>query len=196
MQHPDKHTCNVSLKNIWNIGNKHLQHMCTAIATYATSWSTFATSVWNTYNKPLKHVKHLKHMLAICSQHNISLPLGRMEARQRVEFTRGSDLAAVALRCSRDAAGAWLGEGSQALRLAGSIAERCNFELGRAPRLAGPAAECYTSEVAGYATRWVPCAWSLQWPLLLEWIGASGQMYRSDRTRGFFLWNSWADRRG
>ena len=37
IQHSDKRTCNIRLKNKWNIGNKHLQHKCTTIATYATS---------------------------------------------------------------------------------------------------------------------------------------------------------------
>ena len=33
MQHPDKHTCNIRLKNRWNIGYKRLQRTCTTCNT-------------------------------------------------------------------------------------------------------------------------------------------------------------------
>jgi hypothetical protein len=69
-------------------------------------------------------------------QRNISLLLGRMEARRCVVFTEGSDLAApvgggpaaVAACCRREASAARLGEGCSALRLAGPAAERRDSE--------------------------------------------------------------------
>jgi hypothetical protein len=61
-----------------------LQYTGITIATYTTFQSTFATFIRNTCNIPLKH---LKHTLATCDfQCNISLLLGRMEARWLVKF--------------------------------------------------------------------------------------------------------------
>jgi hypothetical protein len=70
MQHPDKHTCNIRLKNRRNIWNKCLQHTWIVIPTHAISRSTFTISIWNTYNLLIKQLKYLKHTLATCAFSN------------------------------------------------------------------------------------------------------------------------------
>jgi hypothetical protein len=90
-------------------------------------------------------------------QSNISLLLGRIEARRHVEFTENSGpLAEAASWRGGEVVAARLGEGSRAPCLA---AER--QDIAGASRLA---------------------SW---WPLPPEWIGASRRVDRSDWTRGF-----------
>jgi hypothetical protein len=67
MQHLDEHTCNICLKNRWNIGNKKaknirvqlLQHMQHLDLLLRYPFKTFATYLWsisNTWNRRLQHV--------------------------------------------------------------------------------------------------------------------------------------------
>ena len=133
MQRQNNNTYNISLK-------KKMKHL---------EW-TFATSVYNHYNMCNIsiyfcniHMKHLQHTFETsetietysCNmrfQHNISLLLGRMDARRCVVFTGGCGLAAlvggrpvvVAARRAREA--------SAAPCLAGPAIERRDSRLLRA----------------------------------------------------------------
>jgi hypothetical protein len=90
MQHIDKYTCNICLKNKWNIGNRHLQHTCISFATYATSWANFATSVWITCNIHVKHLKHLNiRLLYVLWSTTSTCYLDEIEAHRRGAWCYG-----------------------------------------------------------------------------------------------------------
>jgi hypothetical protein len=158
MQHPKKHTCNVYLK-------KHMKHLEQILATYMYSYCNMCNIPIYFCNIHLKHLQHTSETsetikLYACNmrfQRNISLLLGRMKARWRVEFTGASGLAtlvgsrppmAVARR-GREASAArrggrqqphdWERQPCAALGRAASRASR--FGGDHALRLAGPAAE-------------------------------------------------------
>ena len=105
MQHPNKHTCNIRLKQL-----KHLKH---TLATYVYSHcnicntrSTFTTSRWNIC---IIHLKRMKHAVATCA-YLLVAPNGRSLTRSltpaRSSMPRRRGRTSTVRNASRDA---WCG---------------------------------------------------------------------------------------
>ena len=101
MQHPDKHTCNLRLK-------QQMKHFEQTLTTYVYSHCNMCNILIYFCNILMKHLQHPfetsetleTYFCNMRFQRNISLLFGRMEARRRVKFTDvelagGADLAAL-----------------------------------------------------------------------------------------------------
>jgi hypothetical protein len=108
IQHPDQNTCKYTSET-------EMKHFEQSLATF--SWNTC-----NICNIPIYfcniHMKHLQHTSETSKTHesNISMLLGRMEARRSVEFNGGSGPATTSARRGKEAAPTRLGEGSRSAR--------------------------------------------------------------------------------
>ena len=117
-----------------------MKHLELTLATYVYNHCNMCNITIYFYNIHMEHLQHTSQISEIietyscniCFECNISLLLGRMEARRCVVFTGGSGLAvlvgggpaAVAACRGMEASAARLGEGSSTPRLVGPVAER------------------------------------------------------------------------